>query len=441
MALLMAFAPPLAGAEPSSPTSAGQPSGTAQLHSIDLPTALRLAGAENLDVQIARQRVAEAEAGSLAAKEAFLPALSTGASYRRHDGRIQSTEGDILDVDKQSYTVGGALGAQIDLGEAVYHALEAHRLTTAAAHAFDAQRGESVLAAALAYFDLARSRAQVSVAEEAFRLAQEYEDQLRRAVEIGIAFKGDQLRARGQRQRSEIDVRRAVEEQRSQAARLAQILHLDATVELVPQDGTPTPIELVDLDSPLDAFVGQARAQRPEWKRAEALVDAAHQARRGAVYGPLLPAVGAQAFFGGLGGGRDDATGNFGDSQDYYAGLSWRIGPGGLFDLGRMRTARARSRVAELSQEKQQDVVVREVVETYTRVHSLADQMETAREALHSAEAVMRLTTERREFDVGAVLEHLLAQQDLAQARRQWLQVVADYDKAQYALQRAVGDL
>jgi len=437
MALAAALTPVAARAEP--PTPAGAPPSTAQRYTIDLPTVLRLAGAQNLDIQIAQQRLAEAEAASLSAKEAFLPALSLGSSYRRHDGRLQNTEGDILDVDKQSYTAGGALTAQVDLGEAVYRALQAHRLTTAAAYALDAQRDETVLSAALGYFDLARSRAHGSVAAEALRLARDYEDQLHRAVEIGIAFRGDALRAEVQRGRSEIELRRTVEEQRVQAAHLAQILHLDATVALVSQDADPTPIVLVGADVPLDALLGRAHVRRPELRQAGALVEAARQAERGAVIGPLLPSLGAQAFAGGLGGGRGGGTGSFGDSEDYYAGLSWRIGPGGLFDLGRMRMARARLRTAELSRAKQADAIVREVVEGYARVQSLADQMASAREMLRNAEQAMRLTAERKEFDVGVVLEHLLAQQDLAQARRQDVQAIADYDKAQYALQRAVG--
>src|SRR5207244_3375901 len=85
---------------------------------LDLPTALQLAGAQNLDVRIAREKLAEAKANNDSALLQFFPWLSAGFVYRRHDNLIQNTEGVIEEVHKQSYAPGGALVAQSDLGDA-----------------------------------------------------------------------------------------------------------------------------------------------------------------------------------------------------------------------------------------------------------------------------------------------------------------------------------
>lgn len=63
---------------------------------------LQLAGAQNLDVEFARQRLIEAEGAYASERLRFFPTLAPGIGYRRHDGRIQDTGGDILDVSKQS---------------------------------------------------------------------------------------------------------------------------------------------------------------------------------------------------------------------------------------------------------------------------------------------------------------------------------------------------
>jgi outer membrane protein TolC len=42
---------------------------------------------------------------------------------------------------------------------------------------------------------------------------------------------------------------------------------------------------------------------------------------------------------------------------------------------------------------------------------------------------------------VGAVLENVQAEQDLTQARLGYLNAVAEYNKAQYALSKAIGKL
>src|SRR2546426_1423660 len=247
----------------------------------------------------------------------------------------------------------------MDLGDAIYKSLTAKQLVNAADQAVESQRQDSTLAAAQGYYDLAKAKAIVEVVKEALSISQDYQKQLHDAVGAGIAFKGDELRVQTQTERYQITLRQALEQQRVAAARLAQILHLDSSVELVPQDTDLVPLRWVESDAPLDSLVQQALRSRPELKQSQALVAAARDAKNGAVYGPLIPSVGAQAFGGGLGGGKNDSTGNFGESEDYVVGLGWRIGPGGLFDVGRVRASKARLEAAKISGAKVQDEITR----------------------------------------------------------------------------------
>lgn len=406
---------------------------------IDLPTALRLANAQNLDIQIARSRLTEARANHDSALEKFFPWLSPGAGYRRHDGRIQDVGGTIFDADKQSYNLGGTFTAQLDLGDAIYEKLAAKQQMHAADFALDSQRQDSTLAAALGYYDLANARALANVVTESLNISQEYERQLHDAVGAGLAFKGDELRVQVQTERYQVALHQALEKQRVAGARLAELLHLNSSVELVPEAAELLPLTLVETNALLDSLVKQALNSRPELKESQSLVAAAVDSKNGALYGPLIPSVGAQAFLGGLGGGKNSSTDNFGSSEDYAVTLGWRIGPGGLFDMGRSRAAKARLETAKLTGAKLEDAITRQVVESHTRVHSLLDQLGTARQTLETAAEALRLTRERKQFGVGAVLEDIQAQQDLARARSDYLDIVAEYNKAQYSLNRAIG--
>src|SRR5947207_12722266 len=340
---------------------------TNNVYPIDLPTALRLANAQNLDIQIARERLKEGKANRESAVELFLPWISPGAVYRRHENRIQDVVGNIIDADKQSYPVGGAITAQMDLGDAIYKSLAAKQLVNAADHALESQRQDSTLAAAQGYYDLAKAKAIGDVVKEALGVSQDYQKQLHEAVGAGIAFKGDELRVQTQTERYQIALRQALEQQRVAAARLAQILHLDSRVELVPEDTDLVPLTLVETNASLDSLVQQALGSRPELKQSQALLTAAHDARNGAVFGPLIPSLGAQAWVGGLGGGKNNGTGNFGESEDYFVGLGWRIGPGGLFDSGRIHASHARLEAARLSHAKVRDEITRQVAESHPR--------------------------------------------------------------------------
>jgi outer membrane protein TolC len=408
---------------------------------IDLSTALRLAGARNLDLQIARQRLKEAEAHHSSALQGFFPWLSPGIGYHRRDGEAQAVpSGIISDTHYQSYYPGATLTAQVTLGDAIYNTLSAKQIVKATDHALEAQREDSAVSAAQAYFDLAKAKALVEVVTQAIKVSRAYQQQLHVAVGAGVAFKGDELRVQTQTEHYEITLQQALEQQRVAAANLAVVLHLDSRTELVPQETELVPITLVDTNSSMDSLVSQALQFRPELKQSHSLVLAAKETQKGALYGPLIPNLGAQVFAGGLGGGPDGGPSEFGGTADYTIGLSWRIGPGGLFDRGRVNASKAQLATAQLSASKLEDAITSEVVSDLARLHSTSAQIELAKKNLETATETLQLTRERKQFGVGVVLEDIEAQQALNQARSDYFTAVAEFNKAQFALDRAVGN-
>ncbi len=429
-----------AGAEAAtSPRAVEEQSATGT--SIDLPTVLRLAGAQNLEIQIARQRLEEARGRSRSAMQEFFPWLSPGFAYRRHDGLTQGTDGGIVDVQKHSYSPGLVVAAQADVGAALFRSREAKRLVTAAEGGLDARRADVLFAAVEGYFELSRAEADLCVAQEAVRIARDYETQLQRAFEVGLALRGEALRVRAQAQRNELAARQALVARRLAASRLAEVLRLDTQLDLELRDSELLALSLVDHGATLESLVQRALGARPELKATLAYVAASQHAKDGAVVGPLIPSLGALAFVGALGGGPRAAAGDFGGSRDYAVTVGWRIGPGGLFDSGRIDVSRARLEASRLELERLRQRITREVVEALARVRSLSEQIGTAREELAAAQEALRLSQERKEFGVAAVLEQILAEQDLTRARNDYINAVAEYDIAQYALLRALGGM
>jgi outer membrane protein TolC len=98
-------------------------------------------------------------------------------------------------------------------------------------------------------------------------------------------------------------------------------------------------------------------------------------------------------------------------------------------------------KTADLSDRKLIDEVMRQVTEGFTRWQSFIDQMATARRAVQAAEETLRLTQQRREFAVGAVLENIQSEQELTRARFDYLNAIAEYNKAQFALRKAIGGM
>lgn len=420
----------------------GVPSPAAEppAQSINLAAVMRIAGADNLDIQLAQQKFVEAQANHRAALAQFFPYLTPGIAFKQHDGNIQNVEGDVFDVRKESLTLGVNVIAQLELGDTIYRSMITNRLVTAAEFAAEAQRQESVFEAVSAFLELVRASAATKVALESVNIADSYAAQVRQAVVAGLGFKGDQFRSRAQAEKNRLLLRQAQEQRRVAAARLATALRMSPTVDLRPEGADPAPLHLFGGKESLGSLVGNAVANRPELKQSSAEKEAAAKARAGAIYGPIVPTVRAEYFAGGLGGARyDGATNHFNDSQDFGVGLGWRVGPGGLGDLPRIDATTARLRQAELSSERRELEVKREVVEAHARVQSYGDQLDSAREALSASEETLKLARQRQQFGVGEVLENVQAEQDLTRARLDYLTVVTEYNRAQFALRRAIG--
>ena len=414
--------------------------GAADAQPIDLPTALRLAGAKSIEVELAKERVEEAKAAQESARSRYLPFLAPGVVVRRHDGNVQAVDGALLDLSKQSLAAGVTVNAQLDLGETYYLNLVARQVARSSEAALAGRQREATLQAAAAYFELARAKALVAAAQDAVRVAARHAEQLAATASAGLTFQGDVARVRAARERAQLAVERAQADRRVAAARLAELLRLDPAVDLQASEADLAPLALADPGD-LGALIAKALATRPELDERAARLEAARVQRRAATTGPLIPTIGAQATLGGLGGGPAGSgiTRDFGFSGDYGLGLSWRVGPGGLFDTHRQRETQSRERQVELELERTREAIRRQVVEQATRVKSLVGQVEVARKALQESDRTAELSRQRRETGVSRVLEDLQAEEDLARARRDFLTTVAEYNLAQYALQYATG--
>src|ERR1700722_17575447 len=73
---------------------------------INLPTSLKLAGVENPEIQLAQQRVVEAVALRQLAAVQFLPNINVGSNYDSHNGNLQQSNGNILNVNRSALYAG-----------------------------------------------------------------------------------------------------------------------------------------------------------------------------------------------------------------------------------------------------------------------------------------------------------------------------------------------
>ncbi|MFM9091434.1 MAG: TolC family protein, partial [Verrucomicrobiota bacterium] len=317
----------LAHVAPAQPAAAPAP--------IDLPTALRLAGAANLEVRLAQERIAEARAASDLARNRFLPWITPSVAIRRHEENVQAVNGPVFAADKQSLAAGLAVQAQLEPGEVYFQNLISRQQVRAAEAGAASRQREMTLRAAAGYFELLRTRAAVAAAEESAAILDRHARQAAVLGETGLGFRGDIARLAAARDRATLSVARLQGEQRIAAARLAETLRLDPAVDLTPADASLEPLRLLDPGDSPAPFIATALARRPELDEAAARREAARLARRGAEVAPLVPTIGAQAATEAPQGGRRPHGGHAGGDLRATAGASGgRAAGGGLVELG-----------------------------------------------------------------------------------------------------------
>src|SRR5262245_36744955 len=141
--------------------------------SINLATALRLAGARPLDVQIASKQVAAAAARADLARLLWVPTLDLGTDYNVHTGPIQATTGGVVNVTRQSFMAGLQPNVVFAFSEAIYAPLATRQELRARQAQQQATINDATLDVADAYFGVQQARGELAAALVAVKHAEQ----------------------------------------------------------------------------------------------------------------------------------------------------------------------------------------------------------------------------------------------------------------------------
>jgi outer membrane protein TolC len=445
-------APPPAPLAPPEPADGDAP------FPINLPTALRLAGAQPLDIALASERIRLAVAVEDRARVLWLPTILAGADYFRHDGQIQDVAGKVFGTSRGALLAGASPLAVFAVTDALFAPLAARQEVRARQAELQAARNDSLLAVAEAYFNVQQARGELAGAEDAVRRAEEL---VRRTANLtkSLVAPVDEDRARTELARRRQAVDAARERWQTASAELARVLRLDAAAVVQPLEPPHLRVTLVSPDLPVDELIPVALTNRPELAAQQALVQATLERLRQEKLRPLIPSVllrGASTTptgtlgAGVFGGGLNDSLSNFSARMDLDILLLWELQNLGLGNRALVDARRAENRLAVVELFRVQDRVAAEVAQAHAQVRSAARRAVQA-----EAEVKTALSTVTRSFEgmentvkdkagnaIALVIrpqESVAAVQALAQAYGDFYAAVAEYDRAQFRLYRALG--
>jgi outer membrane protein TolC len=422
---------------------------------IDLNTALRLAGVQNPQLMIARQRVLEAAALRQLAAAQFLPSLNLGTNYDSHTGNLQQSNGNILGVNRSAVYVGAGASAvgsgtvnipgvllQGNVAAVVYGYLTSRQMVAQREFATLAIRNQTFLQTTLAYSELLRSEGRRAVALQVRDEAKRVAELTAAYANAGQGLQADAHRALTELESRESDVLAAEGEILVSSARLCYVLNLDPTLRLHPTDAFIVPHPIVPDPTSVSELIALGLIQRPELKERRAAIVEALLSLEGAKVLPFSPTVLIGYSSGGFGGGSNlvrPVFGGFGGRSDFDALAYWTLQNLGVGNLSMINLAKARLGVTRYQEIAVLDQVRAEVAEAYAKTHARYARIEVSERAVQSATKGFREDLLRIENTVAPAIETTDSLRLLARARSAYLNAIVDYDRAQFELFVALG--
>jgi outer membrane protein TolC len=424
---------------------------------INLTTVLQLAGAENWRVHLAAERVQEAEANLDEAQAAWLPSLVAGFGYTKHDGQIQATNGDIVDVSRNALFVGGgarsgqapiAGGAggparlQVDLSltDALYRPLVARQVKTAEEFRQSATFNDVLLDAAVAYYDLILATGRSgNLRAQDIPLAKDLLVQTQSFVAAGKGSKADVTRIQTElteRQQLRIEAEADVH---IAAAKLAQILQLDPETSLFALEERPIAVDIIEPTMPVSELVATGLENRPELGERYARLEAGESALERERWRPFLPNLSLGASAGAFGGGVGSSVNGLDGRSDFDIAAVWEVRNLGFGHAARQDQQRSRYQQSLYAYHATRDGIVSEITQAYHQAQSQRKQIKLAESRIENAFETFELSKARIRGLAGLPLEALQAVQAVADARQNLLEAVVGYNQAQFRLMRAIG--
>ncbi|MDR3636755.1 MAG: TolC family protein [Isosphaeraceae bacterium] len=424
---------------------------------INLATALRLSDARPLIVAAAQAKVWVAEADLTQAKVLWLPALSVGFDYLRHDGGGPDFNKGIMTAPSTNFFYGGAgLTGIISTTDAIYQPLVARQVLNSRHWNIQSAKNDALLQTADAYFMVHQYRG--IYASTLYTVEKGHE-----LVERIVALSRDLVpgfevdRARNVLADLEQQAVAARQQWRVHSARLTKVLRLDPRAVVEPLEHDHVQITLIDPASTLDDLMPIALTNRPELASRRALIEAATVSVRREKARPLIPMVllngyqtpGGMLFQAGIFGlGPNSSLNQWRGRDDVSIQLVWQLQNLGIGNLAQIKAQRGRESQAIIDLRKTQDAVVEEVNQAHARLQSAAARVVQADRSLRtgiitfngSAEGLKQTS---RFSDVLVLIsrpqEAIYALQLLKTAFDEYFSTVAEYNRAQFELFHALG--
>ena len=420
---------------------------TPQTIPVSLDAVMWFTGENNPQVATARAKVCTAFAEKELAAAKWIPDIYVGVGYWRHEGGIQLQEGPNIYSSTGAFLTGTQINATYNPREYAFRQLASARKVWQSHGEMTKVSSEQLLEASSTYIDLLAAHTALAVSrdletkiaellEKAKLLNKAQNDSAPTKLEvIRITAEQDAQKQGQQKLKSQID---------NASVKLAYLLGVGETAQMVPVDGQMAAFHLVDANIPTDALVAQALAAGPGVRELEGILSVIQEGLNTATGAARwVPEVNVQLGEGLFGAGPGNSM-NFSNRLDLGVQARWNISE--LLTAERKKAvAFAQMNEAQWTYQELRAKLTLGVQEARTTIQHTGTQFAVAEDQIKRAKEAAQLSRKLKDTDpMGEKLtityaDVALTHKAVAMAQLNYVEILREFDKAQLRLMVLVG--
>ncbi len=416
---------------------------------INLQTVLEMGGANNLTIKEFQAKQELATANLNKSKEWWLPDVYAGLQTHQLLGAAMNADGRFfLDVNRQNLWGGLGLNANWNFAEGIYKTKSAKLQVQASVYETQAERNNTLLATIKAYYDLQTSQMKLIAYKNLVAQSDTITQQISIQVEAGLRYQSELLLSRSNQSHLKIEMLNAQSEYNQESSELVRLLNLDSKVKLVSIDSVMLPL---DFQQEFLSVNDTTYKNRPEIKAIDFIILSLQTERKITTTGLFIPTLSIEtygSYFGRINGTVSPVFPlQYPETKQLYptgmlnASLTWNIPLGRFIYGGDLKQYNSQIKIQEIKSEQFRVQINEEIANAQQQLIIGKEQIQIAKEGLELTTEALNQSIERQKLGTVKPFEVFQAQQFFLQAQIDYLKAITEYNKAQFALRVAKGEI
>jgi outer membrane protein TolC len=339
-------------------------------------------------------------------------------------------------VNRNNLWTGLGIGAEMDFSKGFYSSFAAKQKAEAMNYQSTAEKNKAILQAVQAYFDLQAEQLKYFFLQQLVSQSDTLSQQIKIKMDAGLLYQSDYLMAQSNYNHLKISMLQTKIEWQKKSALLVNLLNLENNISLVSADTSLIPLKLIQQNTDTTLYKNGFE-KRPEFLGLNVELQSFQTLRKTSNQGLLIPKLRVGFDNGGFGA----YTTPLYNTYQFNASLFWNLPLGRLTYKGDLRKYDSQILIQQNEIEQFKNQYQQEISIANSQLQIAEEQMTIAKQAIQSSTEALNQSMERQKLGTAKSFEVFQAQQFFLQVQVDYLKTISEYNKAQFALKVAMGEI